>query len=262
MIISDCFVQSYRARHSDFTTAKGDSPLIVQFAASNGEDWANATRLVAPFCDGVDLNCGCPQRWAMAEGYGACLIHKPELVADMVKQTRRMIPDEDFTVSIKIRVHKDNKDTVDFARQMEAAGISFLTVHGRTKDQRSDPVNYEVLADIKNSLRIPVIANGDIKTLDDAVHMQETTGVNAVMAARGLLANPAMYAGYDVTPLNCIKDWVNISLSSGTPFSTFHHHLIYMCEKSFSRAERRYFNVLGSTSGVIDFLQEKFDLQF
>nr|XP_045596403.1 tRNA-dihydrouridine(20a/20b) synthase [NAD(P)+]-like [Procambarus clarkii] len=262
MIISDCFLQSIRARHSDFTTCKEDRPLIVQFAASKGEDWAGATRLVAPYCDGVDLNCGCPQRWAMAEGYGACLIHKPELVADMIRQTRNMVTDPDFTVSIKIRLHKDYKQTVNFARQMEAAGASFITVHGRTQDQRGDPVCLEAIADIKSVLQIPVVANGDVRSMDDAHRIQKITGVNGVMAARGMLENPAMYAGYTTTPLECVKDWVNVALETGTQFTCFHQHLIYMMDKSLTRADRRYFNVLGSTSGVLTYLTEKYMIEF
>ncbi|ROT75906.1 tRNA-dihydrouridine synthase 4-like [Penaeus vannamei] len=137
----------------------------------------------------------------MAEGYGACLIHKPELVADMIRQTRSAVIDPDFTVSIKIRIHKDYKHTVDFARQMEAAGASFITVHGRTQDQRSDPVCLDAIADIKNAVKIPVVANGDVRSMDDADRIQKITGVNGVMAARGILENPAMYAGYESTPL-------------------------------------------------------------
>lgn len=84
-----------------------DQPLIVQFAASNALDFANATELVASSCIGTDLNCGCPQKWAMAEGYGACLINHPELLRDVVLQTRNRITSNDFTVSIKIRIHPD-----------------------------------------------------------------------------------------------------------------------------------------------------------
>lgn len=61
---------------------------------------------------------------------------------------------------------------------MESAGISFITVHGRTKEERTDPVHYDVIAEIKNALKIPVVANGDIKTMADAVSVQEKTGVN------------------------------------------------------------------------------------
>lgn len=79
-----------------------------------------------------------------------------------------------------------------------------------------------------------------------------------VMAARGLLANPAMFAGYEETPLQCIWDWVDISIEQGTPFTCFHHHLIYMLERISSQPERKVFNSLSSTSSVIDYLQNTY----
>ena len=82
----------------------GDRPLVVQFAATNAEDFARAAELVAPFSDAVDLNCGCPQRWALSEGYGAALIKQPALIADMVQQARAR---SNLPISIKIRIHAD-----------------------------------------------------------------------------------------------------------------------------------------------------------
>ncbi|XP_078737998.1 tRNA-dihydrouridine(20a/20b) synthase [NAD(P)+]-like, partial [Lampetra fluviatilis] len=103
MILADAFARSLRARDSEFTTNAADRPLIVQFAANDPYDLAAASLAVTPYADGVDLNCGCPQRWAVSEGYGACLLDKPELVRDMVRQVRAQIPDPNFSVSIKIR---------------------------------------------------------------------------------------------------------------------------------------------------------------
>lgn len=74
------------------------------------------------------------------------------------------------------------------------------------------------------------------------------------MAARGLLANPAMFAGYEDTPLQCIWDWVDISTELGTPFTCFHQHFIYMLERITSQPEKKVFNSLSSTSGVLDYL--------
>ena len=82
----------------------GDRPLVVQFAATNAIDFAGAAELVAPFADGIDLNCGCPQRWALSDGYGAALIKEPELVADMVQQARSR---SNLPISIKIRIQND-----------------------------------------------------------------------------------------------------------------------------------------------------------
>lgn len=256
MIIADSFIKSLKARDSDFTTCAGDRPLIVQFAAKNASELADAAEIVAPYSDGIDLNCGCPQRWAMAEGYGACLIKKPELVRDMVTQAKSRVNRGDFTVSIKIRIHNDIRETVDLCQKAERAGVSWISVHGRTKDQRAQPVNLEAIQTIKDSVSCPVVANGDVRSLDDANRVADVTGVNGVMAARGILQNPAMYAGYDTTPLDCVGRWLDISTSLGTTYQCFHNHLIYMLERVLPRSERYIFNALGSYSAVMDYLKE------
>ncbi|KPP74812.1 tRNA-dihydrouridine(20a/20b) synthase-like [Scleropages formosus] len=258
MIVAADFMRSIKARDSEFTTNKADRPLIVQFAAKDAMTLAGAASAVAPFSDGVDLNCGCPQRWAMAEGYGACLINKPELLSDMVRQVRNQVENPNYAVSIKIRIHKDLKQTVDLCQKVQAAGVSWVTVHGRTVDERHQPVHYDAIRTIKDSLSIPVIANGDVKNLRDVESTYLRTGVDGVMAARGLLANPAMFAGYEETPLECVWDWVDIALEHGTPFTCFHHHLIYMLERVSSQPERRVFNALSSTSAVIEYLQKTY----
>ena len=195
MIMADSFSSSAIARDNEFTTNTDDRPLIVQFAANKVDDFVTSSELVSNYCDGVDLNCGCPQRWAQQEGIGACLINKPDYISDLIKQTRNRICRGDFSVSIKIRIHSDIQRTVDLCRQVEAAGVTFLTVHGRRKDQRSEPVNLDAIKTIKQSLQIPVVANGDICTIEDARRVKRLTGVDGVMAARGILENPAMYSG-------------------------------------------------------------------
>lgn len=108
---------------SDFTisTAGPTVPTIVQFGANSPLEVSRAASLVAPYVNGVDLNCGCPQSWACAETLGAALMEKRELVRDMVLETRQKLSDEGWavgkekdidnpkgrSVSVKIRVHKD-----------------------------------------------------------------------------------------------------------------------------------------------------------
>ncbi|KAJ8046381.1 tRNA-dihydrouridine(20a/20b) synthase [NAD(P)+]-like [Holothuria leucospilota] len=261
MIISESFIKSQKARDSEFTTNSEDHPLIVQFAANNANDFADAAELVAPYAQGVDLNCGCPQRWAMAEGYGAWLIKHPELVRDMVRTTKGRV-DSDFTVSIKIRIHSDIRKTVELCQIAEHVGVSFLTVHGRTTTQRSEPADMEAIRTIKENVSVPVFANGDVRTLQDAQMVREMTGVDGVMSARGMLQNPAMFAGYSETPLCCVQDWVDLGLSLGTPFTCFHHHLIQMLEQGLPKAEKKVFNVLTSTAGILDYLEENYGISY
>ncbi|XP_064417532.1 tRNA-dihydrouridine(20a/20b) synthase [NAD(P)+]-like isoform X2 [Latimeria chalumnae] len=260
MIVAADFVRSAKARDSEFTTNHTDRPLIVQFAAKDAQVLADAAYMVSPFVDGVDLNCGCPQRWAMAEGYGACLINKPELVRDMVRQIRNQVEDPNFSVSIKIRIHKDISRTIDLCRKVEAAGVSWITVHGRTAEERHQPVHYDAIKTIKENISIPVVANGDIRNMKDVENVHQTTRVDGVMVARGLLSNPAMFAGYEETPLQCIQDWVDIALEHGTPFTCFHHHLMYMMERITSKQEKKIFNGISSTSAVLDYLSEFYGL--
>ena len=80
------------------------------------------------------------------------------------------------------------------------------------------------------------------------------------MAARGILTNPAMYAGYDTVPLQCLQDWLDISLSLGISFTHFHHHLMFMLEKILNKAERRVFNTLKSIPAVLNFIENHFGI--
>ncbi|XP_037836089.1 B-cell receptor-associated protein 29 isoform X2 [Kryptolebias marmoratus] len=180
MIIAADFMRSVKARDSEFTTNARDRPLIVQFAAQDAQTLADAACVVAPFSDGVDLNCGCPQRWAMSAGYGACLINKPELVKDMVRHVRNQVENPNYTASIKIRIHKDLRKTVDLCQKAESAGVSWITVHGRTADERHQSVHYDAIKTIKDSVSVPVIANGDIKYLRDVESTHQLTGVDGL----------------------------------------------------------------------------------
>ncbi|XP_034461223.1 B-cell receptor-associated protein 29-like isoform X2 [Hippoglossus hippoglossus] len=178
MIVAADFIRSVKARDSEFTTNERDRPLIVQFAAHDAQTLTDAACVVAPFSDGVDLNCGCPQRWAMSAGYGACLINKPELVKDMVRHVRNQVENPNYTTSIKIRIHKDLRRTVDLCQKAESAGVSWITVHGRTAEERHQAVHYDAIKTIKDSISVPVIANGDIKYLRDVESTHQLTGVD------------------------------------------------------------------------------------
>ena len=148
------------------------------------------------------------------------------------------------------------------ARRAEKAGVAWITVHGRTILQRAEPVSLEAIKLVKENVSIPVVANGDIKNEADINRTVAYTGVDGVMAARGILQNPAMYAGFDETPLQCVQDWVDISLRCGLTFTSFHHHLIYMLEKVQAKTEQRIFNTLSSTPAVLDFLNNYYSIKY
>ena len=152
--------------------------------------------------------------------------------------------------------------TVELVRRAEHVGVAWITVHGRTARQRTEPANMDAVKLIKTSVNIPVVANGDIRTLDDVDRVVQATGVNGVMSARGILHNPALFSGALSTPLECVQDWVDVSLRCGISFTLFHHHLMYMMEKLMPKSVRNVFNALRSTPAVLDFLNVHFDIQY
>lgn len=108
MIMADSFCQSYKARSSEFASSTKDTPVIAQFAAKNSNDYWSAAEMVYPYVDGIDLNCGCPQRWAMSTGYGSAMLNDPQLIKDLTSTIRRNMPNN-FSVSVKLRIQKPLK---------------------------------------------------------------------------------------------------------------------------------------------------------
>ncbi|CZS91021.1 uncharacterized protein RCO7_01401 [Rhynchosporium graminicola] len=99
------------------------------------------------------------------------------------------------TVSVKIRIHKDLRKTLDFVREVENAGVDFITVHGRMRSTRSsEPVNLDAIKLVKEHARVPIVANGDVFSRADVERIVSETGVDGVMSARGLLEEPGLFA--------------------------------------------------------------------
>lgn len=260
MIMADVFSCSQVARECDFTSSGDDDrPLVVQFAARNACDFGAAARLVAPYADAVDLNCGCPQRWAIREKLGSWLLGAPPvLVAEMVAQARSQ---SSLPVSVKMRIHAegDVRASVEFARQMEAAGAAWITVHGRTPSQRSSAsVDIEAIRTIKQALTIPVIANGNVFSRADAEALHVATGANGVMAARGLLANPALFSGETSTPVACVREFVRASVAYGSCSFLIQQHVAFMMEERWrnNASLKRLFNTCTSVASILDFCEE------
>lgn len=250
--------------------------LIAQFASPNAASLADAAELIAPYVDGLDLNCGCPQSWAYHEGIGCALLRKPELVRDMVRAVKDRMG-WGWPVSIKIRVDPDLKWvpapttlvgeieweltrprlTDQLVKTALQANISHLTIHGRTRHQAStEAVDLDAVRFAVEAARgeVPCVANGDLWTLADAQRMRDVAGVQGVMAARGILANPALFAGYDKTPRHAVQQFINLSLDYGFIYPLFHRHLAYMLESHFTKPQRTWFNALSSSTAAIDHL--------
>ncbi|KAJ6678381.1 TRNA-DIHYDROURIDINE SYNTHASE [Salix viminalis] len=196
MLHSRIFSENEKYRREEFTTCKEDRPLFVQFCANDPDILLEAARRVEPHCDYVDINLGCPQRIARRGYYGAFLMDNLQLVKSLVE---KLAINLNVPVSCKIRVFPKLEDTINYARMLEEAGCSLLAVHGRTRDEKDGKkfrADWKAIKAVKNALRIPVLANGNIRHMDDVKTCLEETSADGVLSAETLLENPALFAGF------------------------------------------------------------------
>jgi tRNA-dihydrouridine synthase 4 len=268
MMLAHEFIRSQAARDSDFTTCSLEREdtadgrrhaLIAQFASSDPTEFARAAELIAPWVDGVDLNCGCPQSWAIRENIGCSLMESTELVASMVRAAKARLPSAK-SVSCKIRIHKDLSQTMRWVKAVEESGVDFITVHGRTRAQRSStPPDYNAIQKLKESVSVPVLANGDVYSAADVKRIVAETGVDGVMAARGILENPALFAGHDATPKDCVLRFLEHAVRYPIPFPLVLHHFSEMTARipGVTKKERKQLMDCRDLVDLIDFVEDK-----
>ena len=194
MIHARLFVESPKHREEIFTTCAADRPLLVQFCANDPDMLLEAAKMVAPVCDGVDINFGCPQRIAKKGRYGAFLMDDWATIDALIRKLDEELP---VPVTAKIRVYDDLETSVKYAQMVEAAGAQLVAVHGRTREQKRAAdvrANWAYIAEIKKTLKVPVLANGDVRTLAEARKCLEATGADGVLSADPLLENPSLFS--------------------------------------------------------------------
>lgn len=153
----------------------------------------NAARLAELGSHGVDLNFGCPAKVVNRHGGGSALLDDPELVHRIVAAVRRAVP-VGVPVSAKMRLgFNDDHRAEDNALAIEAAGASEIVVHARTKAHGYRPPAYwERIADLRAEVKLPLVANGEIWTVDDALRAQAASGCTSLMLGRGMVADPGL----------------------------------------------------------------------
>ena len=153
----------------------------------------NAVRLASLGPHGIDLNFGCPANVVNRHGGGAALLKEPETIHAIVTAVRRAVPAH-MPVSAKMRLgYHDDALALDCAQAIADGGAAELVVHARTKAQAYRPPAYwERIADIRAVVSIPVIANGEIWTVDDARRCRESSGCDMLMIGRGAVVDPGL----------------------------------------------------------------------
>jgi tRNA-dihydrouridine synthase C len=163
----------------------------------------NAARLAGLGPAGIDLNFGCPAKVVNRHGGGAALLDEPETIFAIVSAVRRAVPAH-MPVSAKMRLGFNDDDlAVECAQAIADGGADELVVHARTKAQAYRPPAYwERIADIRAAVQIPVVANGEIWTLDDARRCRQASGCDALMLGRGIVTDPGLGLAIKAAGLN------------------------------------------------------------
>ncbi|MBR2620854.1 MAG: tRNA dihydrouridine synthase DusB [Clostridia bacterium] len=181
-----------------------DVPMAVQLFGSEPEFMAEAAAMVAEGsyagCTSqakpaaIDINMGCPVHKIVSNGEGSALLRDIPLAGRIVRAVAKAV---DLPVTVKIRIGFDAKHicAVEMAKELEASGAAAICVHGRTREQMYRPgVDLDAIAAVKAAVSIPVIGNGDIMSVADALNMKEKTGCDGLMIARGAMGNPWLFA--------------------------------------------------------------------
>lgn len=175
-----------------------EQPISIQLFDCRPDFMAEAARkAVAEGAKTIDINMGCPVNKITKKGGGSSLLRQPEVAEVIVWTVAQAVP---VPVTVKTRIGWDDNDinAIEFGRRMEAAGAQMLTLHGRTRTQGyHGPARWEWIAKVKTALSIPVIANGDIVSVESAVRCLETTGADGVMCSRGTLGYPFLVGEID-----------------------------------------------------------------
>lgn len=197
MLHAASFAESAAYRRDHFEELGADRPLIAQFGGDDARTIERAARHLCGAVDAVDLNCGCPQAIAKRGHYGAYLLDEPDLIVSIVRHLSAAL---ELPVCVKIRLLPEPADTLALALRLQEAGCALLTVHGRTRAQKSrGACDWAAIGALKRALAIPVVANGAVERPEDLAACLAATGADAAMTSEAALENPAIFEGAPCT---------------------------------------------------------------
>ncbi len=169
-----------------------EHPLSMQIFGSDIETMVEAARYIdtQTDCDIIDINMGCPVNKIIKSNAGSALLRDMDKAVEIAKAVVESVS-KPVTAKIRLGWTKDEINCVELAKRLESVGIKMIAIHGRTRGQMYEgEADYSWIKKVKESVSIPVIANGDIKSLQKAIEVLEYTGCDGVMIGRGAIGNP------------------------------------------------------------------------
>lgn len=173
--------------------AENETPFAVQIFGSDADILAKVAEEISDSADIIDMNMGCPVPKVVKNGDGSKLMLSPDLIDEI---TKKVVEKAKVPVTIKIRKgwDKEHVNAVQIAKIAEKNGISAITVHGRTREEfYSGKADWDIIKEVKDSVSIPVIGNGDITGIEAANEIFEKTNCDAIMIGRASLGNPWIF---------------------------------------------------------------------
>ncbi len=177
-----------------------EGPVAVQIFGSEPDIMARAAEILSRGCGGeyvppaaIDINMGCPVHKIFSNGEGSALMRSPDLIYKIVSATVGAcnIP---VTVKLRLGVDRENINATECAAAAEAAGAAMICLHGRTRTEMySGKADYAEIAKVKKSLHIPLVANGDVASLESALAAFRETGADGIAIGRGAVGNPFLF---------------------------------------------------------------------
>jgi len=194
MISSNALVYNSAKTFKMLEKSPSEDPYFVQIAGNKPELVRDAVEILNDIegIDGIDLNCGCPAPKVFNHGSGSNLLGDLKKLEEILSTVQKY--NKKQYTSAKVRIGVNEKIPVDIAKAVEACGVDFVSVHGRTRAGKyKAPVDYDAIKAMKEAVNIPVIANGDIKDYNKAKEVLDYTKTDGVMIGRGAIGKPWIF---------------------------------------------------------------------
>lgn len=170
-----------------------EKPIAFQLFGSDSNILANMAKAIEKHADIIDINMGCPAPKIVKNGEGSALMKEPKKIGEIVKSVSSSV-NKPVTIKIRRGFDENYLNALEIAKVAEANGAAAIAIHGRTREQYySGHADWEIIKQIKDNVRIPVIGNGDVDTPQKAKAMFEQTGCDAIMVGRAAQGNPWIF---------------------------------------------------------------------